>query len=191
MPRLIGLASVERELWSEEWVDRGAMLSAMADWLRRQPTTARMAFDEGWWQNRDLTLEHGLVRFDLQALVEDHGGGRCLCRLRVRSRFRAAAIPMLGAVVGLACLAAVHSMAWSLGVLAAAMVATHDAVVVWRLLSGALAALAGSFGLSTLGTGSRPADRRTAIGRALAALRAASIGVHSGADKHPSASGTC
>jgi len=189
MPRLIGFVTVQRELWSEVWVDRSAVLSAMTDWLQHQSTTARIAFDQGWWDNRDLTLEHGLVRIDLQTLVEDHGGGRCLCRLRVRPRCRATAIPMFGAVVGLMCLA--HPMAWSVGILAAAMVATHDTVVVWRLLSQALAAVAGTCGLSSLDTASRAADGRSAIGRALAALRAASIGVRSGADKHPSASGTC
>jgi len=191
MPRSIGFATVQRQLWSEVWVDRSAVLSAMTDWLRRQPTTARIVFDEGWWDNRDLTLEHGLVRFDLQTLIEDHGGGRCLCRLRVRSRLRPAAIPILGGVVALIWLAAAHPVAWSLGVAVAAMVATHDAVVVWRLLSQALAAVAETLGLSALGTDRRAADSSSAIGRAVTALRVASIGVRSGADKHPSASGTC
>ena len=60
----------------------------------------QIELDSGWWEDRDLTIANRTwFRLDVRALVEDHGGGKCLHRVAVRSRLTAAAaLPLLVAV---------------------------------------------------------------------------------------------
>src|SRR5262249_57050047 len=84
--RLLFCREAEKTFWSESWIDFRALLTIVADRLRRQRGFTYIELDHGWWEDRDLTIVNRLwFRVDIRALVEDHGGGRCLCRLRTRA----------------------------------------------------------------------------------------------------------
>ena len=74
--------------------------SRLANRLRQQRAVRQIEIDSGWWEDRDLTvINRTWFRLDVRALVEEHGGGKCLYRLAVRSRLTAAvALPLLVAV---------------------------------------------------------------------------------------------
>jgi GT2 family glycosyltransferase len=95
---------VQKAYWSQRWVDASDLLNAMADRLRQQRAVRQIELDHGWWQDRDLTiLDRRWFRVDVRALVEDHGGGKCLHRFSVRSRLTAAAaLPLLLSIAGAA-----------------------------------------------------------------------------------------
>src|SRR5262249_59474692 len=100
--RLLLRREAETVFWSETWIDVRALLTLVADRLRRQRAFRYIELDSGWWEDRDLTIVNRLrCRVDIRALVEDHGEGRCLCRLRTRSRrMPVAAAVMLAIAAG-------------------------------------------------------------------------------------------
>ena len=195
MLRLIGHAAVERVFWSGAWIDRSVVLASITRWVRRRRPSVQIALDEGWWENRDLTIDHGSVRLDVQALVEDHGDGRCLCRLRARARLRADAIPLRADAIPLIVallvaivLAGANLMVWSLGALAAAIVVTRDAVNAWSLLSDAFDATAAERGMAAMVEAGRVRTLVAAIAKT--AGDAASVGMRADGGKRSSATGT-
>jgi hypothetical protein len=188
MLRLIGDAAVERMFWSGAWIDRSVVLAAIARLVRRRRPSVQIALDEGWWENRDLTIDHGSVRLDVQALVEDHGDGRCLCRLRARARLRADAIPLIVALLISMVLAGENLMVWSLGALAAAIVVTRDAVNAWSLLSEAFDGTAAECGVAAIVEAGRVRTLVAAIAKT--AGHAASVGMRADGGKRSSATGT-
>ena len=94
--RLLLGREAEKSFWSESWIDVRALLTIVANRLRRQRAFRSIELDSGWWEDRDLTIVSRFwFRVDIRALVEDHGGGRCLCRLRTRAHVTPAAIPLV------------------------------------------------------------------------------------------------
>ncbi len=96
--------SVERAYWSEGWVSHGHMLGELAGMLRAARPAPRVDVDDGWHADRDVSV--AVSRWGwlhLRALVEEHAGGRCLCRvgLHLRPNF-AGVVEMLALAVGLA-----------------------------------------------------------------------------------------
>lgn len=104
------------------------MLSSVADRLGRSSLIRQIDRDDGWWESRDLTIvDRGGVGLDLQALVENHGNGRCLWRLRIRAR-ATAAVPTLCGFAAINLLWSGAPAAWAIGLLVASAVAFTDLV---------------------------------------------------------------
>jgi GT2 family glycosyltransferase/sugar lactone lactonase YvrE len=102
---LVG-GSVEHAFWSERWVSHGGLLTELSVALRAARPTRRVALDDGWHADRDLGL--AVSRWGwlhVRALVEEHEGGRCLCRVGIHLRPSfAGAVAVLAVAVGLAAL---------------------------------------------------------------------------------------
>ena len=123
-----------RAFWSETWVDHAHVLTEMVGVLRAARPAPPVEVDEGWRPDRDFSV--GVGRWGwlhVQALVEEHAGGKCLTR--VRSRLRASAVGTLQAltmaVVLTATSLALMSIHWrsgsALAVLALAIIAARTA----------------------------------------------------------------
>ena len=136
---------------------------AIADRLRRQRIVRNVELDSGWWQDRDLTMvDQAGFKVDVRALVEDHGGGRCLCRLALRSRMTATlpvAFASIAAVVVLLLRAGLIGWPAAAAVVALGAIAlpvTHRSIAA-RVLSRTINGVAAELALTAL-------DRGTARG---------------------------
>jgi GT2 family glycosyltransferase len=120
---------VEKAFWSEQWIDVRAMFSSIADRLRRQRAVRQIELDSGWWEDRDLTvLDRPWLRLDVRALVEEHGQGRCLCRIRMRAQATAILVPMMAAFAAVMLADAAGLVAWPIAAAVAALLATAVAL---------------------------------------------------------------
>jgi O-antigen biosynthesis protein len=184
--RLCLRGQVERTFWSERWVEARSVLCAMADRLRQQRIVKNVELDSGWWEDRDATMvDQAWFRLDIRTLVEDHGSGRCLCRVAMRSRVTAT--PLLALASGLALAAGLQRaelIEWPLGVLLVAgwtlaLPVAHMALAA-RVVSKTLDSLAVDLGLSALGpvhdrsVGVLPASMAAALSPAAARATAPS-----------------
>jgi len=151
------------------------VLCAMADRLRQQRIVRNVELDSGWWEDRDATMvDQAWFRLDIRTLVEDHGAGRCLCRVAMRSRVTAT--PLLALASGLALAAGLQRAAlieWPLGVVfvaawTVALPVAHMALAA-RVVSKTLDSLAVDLGLSPL----VPASMAAALSPAAATLPSA------------------
>jgi hypothetical protein len=154
--RLCVRGQVERTFWSERWVEACNVLWAMADRLRRQRIVRNVELDSGWWEDRDVTMvDQAWFRLDIRALVEDHGSGRCLCRVAMRSRVTATPLLALGSGLAIAIgLQRAELIDWPLGALfvavwTAALPVAHMALAA-RVVSKTLDSLAAELGLAPL-----------------------------------------
>ncbi len=85
--RLIVGAAERESFWSESWLSVAQVLTSMTDSLRATRAVSSIEIDDGWWNDRDLSVGvNALLRFDVRAVVEEHGGGRCLVRTATRAR---------------------------------------------------------------------------------------------------------
>ena len=85
--RLLTGASVQERFWSERWISGDSLLRKMTDWLRLSRAVDMIEVDDGWRPTRDFSVAIGpWVWLDLRAVVEEHGGGRCLLRVATRAR---------------------------------------------------------------------------------------------------------
>jgi DNA-binding beta-propeller fold protein YncE len=88
---------VEDRFWSETWTSADRMLMQLSDWLRRSRAVRTIEVDEGWSDDRDVSIPVGRWAWlDARALVEEHGGGRSL--LRVSTHFRPTSFGVVSAV---------------------------------------------------------------------------------------------
>jgi len=149
--RLLLCQDVRKSFWSEQWIDVGTLLSAISDRLGHDPAIRRIAIDNGWWEDRDLTIVRGSTRVDVQTLIEDHGGGRCLCRFRLRLRVSSAAISALWAALALMLFQVGGPVALCFGAIAAC-VAIADVVVTSIAIETVVADVAAETGMSALGS---------------------------------------
>ncbi len=95
---LISGSVSEDRFWSESWTSADRVLSGLIDWLRRSRAVTTIDVDEGWWDDRDVSVFVGRWAWlDLRAMTEDHGGGRTL--LRVSTQFRPTTFGVLAAMV--------------------------------------------------------------------------------------------
>ena len=77
----------EDRFWSEQWTSSEIVLSRLADWLRRSRAVRTIEIDEGWSDDRDLSVPVGRWAWlDARALVEDHGGGKTMLRISTHLR---------------------------------------------------------------------------------------------------------
>ena len=85
--RLLIGDSLQEQFWSERWISADSLLGKMTDWLRLSRAVDMIEVDDGWCADRDFSVAIGRsVWLDLRAVVEDHGGGRCLLRVSIRAR---------------------------------------------------------------------------------------------------------
>src|SRR5439155_10403505 len=133
---LITGSVTEDRFWSETWTSADRVLKQLTDWLRRSRAVRSVEIDEGWSDDRDVSVFVGRWAWlDVRALVEDHGGGKSL--LRVSTHLRPTAFGVVAAVgLGTALLAgAVFGVAlrWPLaGIAAASVTLALAGLVAWR-----------------------------------------------------------
>src|SRR5581483_3007929 len=102
----------EDRFWTEKWTSAERVLSKLTDWLRQSRAVRTIEIDEGWSDDRDVSIPVGRWAWlDARALVEDHGGGKSLLRVSthlrpttfgVVSAIALAAILLVAAVYGFA-----------------------------------------------------------------------------------------
>src|SRR6185312_7041516 len=77
----------EDRFWSETWTSADRILTRLADWLRRSRAVRTIQIDEGWSDDRDVSVFVGRWAWlDVRALVEEHGGGKALLRVSTHLR---------------------------------------------------------------------------------------------------------
>jgi sugar lactone lactonase YvrE len=77
----------EDRFWSESWTSSERVLSQLVDWLRRSRAVRTIEIDEGWSDDRDLSVPVGRWAWlDARALVEDHGAGKSMLRVSTHLR---------------------------------------------------------------------------------------------------------
>jgi GT2 family glycosyltransferase/sugar lactone lactonase YvrE len=87
----------EDRFWSQTWTSAEQFLQHLTEWLRRSRAVRTIEIDEGWSDDRDLSIPVGRWAWlDARALVEDHGGGNTL--LRVSSHLRPTALGVVSAL---------------------------------------------------------------------------------------------
>jgi GT2 family glycosyltransferase/DNA-binding beta-propeller fold protein YncE len=126
----------EDRFWTESWTSTERVLAQVTDWLRRSRAVHAIEIDEGWSDDRDVSVFVGRWAWlDIRALVEDHGSGRGL--LRVSTHLRPASFGVVSALfLGVALLvAAVYGLA-KVVPLSGAITVTSTLVIivfmVWR-----------------------------------------------------------
>jgi GT2 family glycosyltransferase/DNA-binding beta-propeller fold protein YncE len=77
----------EDRYWSESWTSADRVLAKVTEWLRRSRAVRTIAIDDGWSDDRDVSVYVGRWAWlDIRALVEDHGGGKGLLRVSTHLR---------------------------------------------------------------------------------------------------------
>ena len=77
----------EDRFWSETWTSADRVLGQLTEWLRRSRSVRTIEIDEGWSDDRDVSIPVGRWAWlDLRALVEDHGAGKSLLRVSTHLR---------------------------------------------------------------------------------------------------------
>ncbi|MSR35091.1 MAG: glycosyltransferase [Gemmatimonadetes bacterium] len=183
--RLLSGGALEDRFWSEVWTSAEQVLARLADALKRTPATRTIAVDDGWSDDRDVSVLVGRwLWLDVRALVEEHQAGRCL--LRVGTHVRPTALGgTAAAALGLALIAA-----GSLGVAYRWPLASAGAVLLTPGLALALALrtartaavmrttierVAASAGMVPLGAGVAVASARPRASARAWAVRSAAL----------------
>jgi O-antigen biosynthesis protein len=101
---LISGTVAEDRFWTETWTSSERVLAQVTSWLRRSHAVHAIEIDEGWSDDRDVSVFVGRWAWlDIRALVEDHGAGKGL--LRVSTHLRPASFGVVSALfVGVALL---------------------------------------------------------------------------------------
>jgi len=77
----------EDRFWSETWTSAERVLSQLSEWLRRSRAVRTIEIDEGWSDDRDVSVFVGRWAWlDVRALVEEHAGGKALVRISMHLR---------------------------------------------------------------------------------------------------------
>jgi hypothetical protein len=84
---LISGTVTEDRFWTETWTSTERILGQITDWLRRSRAVQSIEVDEGWSDDRDVSVLVGRWAWlDIRALVEEHGGGKGLLRVSMHLR---------------------------------------------------------------------------------------------------------
>ena len=77
----------EDRFWSEAWTSADRVLTQLTDWLRSSRAVRSIEIDDGWSDDRDVSVFVGRWAWlDVRALVEEHGGGKSLVRISTHLR---------------------------------------------------------------------------------------------------------
>jgi O-antigen biosynthesis protein len=156
--RLLTGARLEDCFWSESWADTESLLTRFTDGFRRSRAVQTLEIDHGWSGDRDVSI--GIARslwLTVLALVEDHGAGKCLLRIRIQLRLTALGAALAGAaglsLLGLGFRGATVGLAaagLSLGLLFFAVWRVAWATTLVRATVGAVAAEAGMIAMTSI-----------------------------------------
>jgi GT2 family glycosyltransferase/sugar lactone lactonase YvrE len=133
---LLSGSVTEDRFWSETWTSADRVLSQFADWLRRSRAVRTIEIDEGWSDDRDVSVFVGRWAWlDVRALVEEHAQGKAL--VRVSTHLRPTTFGVMAALVlGIALLVGAAfgvSLRWPLaGTIVAGAAVALIAFVAWR-----------------------------------------------------------
>ena len=84
---LISGSVAEDRFWSETWTTADRVLSELTEWLRRSRAVRTIETDEGWSDDRDVSVFVGRWAWlDVRALVESHSAGKSLVRFGTHLR---------------------------------------------------------------------------------------------------------
>ncbi len=84
---LISGSVTEDRFWSETWTSAERVLVQLTEWFRASRAVRAIAVDEGWSDDRDVSVFIGRWAWlDIRAMVEDHGGGKSLVRIGMHLR---------------------------------------------------------------------------------------------------------
>jgi GT2 family glycosyltransferase/sugar lactone lactonase YvrE len=84
---LLSGSVTEDRFWSDTWTSADRVLAQFADWLRRSRAVRTIEIDEGWSDDRDVSVFVGRWAWlDVRALVEDHAHGTSLVRVSTHLR---------------------------------------------------------------------------------------------------------
>jgi sugar lactone lactonase YvrE len=87
----------EDRYWSDTWTTADRVLGQLTDWLRRSRAVRIIEVDDGWSDDRDVSVLVGRWAWlDVRGLVEEHGGGKSL--LRVTTHLRPTSFGIVSAV---------------------------------------------------------------------------------------------
>ena len=87
--------SFHRRFWSEAWTSGDTLLTQIVEHLSALRFGRGVHVDDGWRADRDISVALGPWAWaHVQALVEDHGAGRCLVRTRLQLRPRPSAFAL-------------------------------------------------------------------------------------------------
>ena len=126
----------EDRFWSETWTTADRVLARFAEWLRASRAVRTIEVDDGWSDDRDVSVFVGRWAWlDLRALVEEHAGGKSL--VRISTHLRPTTFGVVTALaLGLALLVGAAfgvSLRWPLaGTIVAGLAVTIIAFVAWR-----------------------------------------------------------
>jgi GT2 family glycosyltransferase len=154
--------SAQYRFWSEAWTSAEALLTRIVDRLRIIRLGRGIQVDDGWRPDRDITIALGRWGWaHLQALVEDHGTGRCLFRVRVNLRPRASLIVLVVLAAAAAASGALQGSGALATFVAAATLALFARVVrdvtrETRQILDVLAGVASDYGMRGIPTGPQP-----------------------------------
>jgi GT2 family glycosyltransferase len=84
---LVSGSVTEDRFWSETWTSAARVLSRLSEWLRRSHAVRSIEIDEGWSDDRDVSVLVGRWAWlDVRALGEEHAGGKALLRVGMHLR---------------------------------------------------------------------------------------------------------
>ncbi|HEX4348251.1 MAG TPA: glycosyltransferase, partial [Vicinamibacterales bacterium] len=87
----------EDRYWSESWTTADRVLGQLTDWLRRSRSVRIIEVDDGWSDDRDVSVLVGRWAWlDVRGLVEEHGSGKSL--LRVTTHLRPTSFGIVSAI---------------------------------------------------------------------------------------------
>jgi GT2 family glycosyltransferase/sugar lactone lactonase YvrE len=154
---LLSGSVAEDRFWSETWTSSERVLTQLTLWLRRSRAVGAIEIDDGWSDDRDVSVLVGRWAWlDLRALVEDHGSGRAL--LRVSTNLRPTGLGVVSAVSLASALFAAAgagvALRWPLaGATAAILAVALTGLTAWRtaqataILKRGVEAVASGFGM--------------------------------------------
>ncbi len=134
---LISGTVIEDRYWSETWTSTDRVLSQLTDWLRRSRAVHTIEIDDGWSDDRDVSVFIGRWAWlDIRALVEEHFGGKTL--LRVSTHLRPTSFGVVSALgiavlLLLGALAGRFALRWPVGgAISAGLTLALIAFTIWR-----------------------------------------------------------
>src|SRR6185503_1743802 len=127
---------VEDRFWSKTYTTADRVLTDLADWLRQSRAVRTIEVDEGWSDDRDVSVFVGRWAWlDIRALVETHDAGRSLVRFSTHLRptiYGVTTAVVLGVALFVAALYGV-ALRWPLaGATAAGLAVLLIPAIAWR-----------------------------------------------------------
>jgi len=151
------LGAGECRFWSETWTGVDALLTNVVERLRTARFGRGVHVDDGWRSDRDVSVGLGAWGWvDLRAVVEDHGAGKCLVRVRLQLRLRPGTMLLLALAAVLVAFTAMRGLDALAGFIATGGVLlllkiARDIATDAGAIVDVVAAAADDFGMQRLG----------------------------------------